>query len=42
MAFGIDDRGRVVGGYQDPAATPSPQPTGIAPMGSMPRIQGAA
>jgi hypothetical protein len=32
MAFGIDDHGRVVGGYQNPDATPSPQPA-ATPLG---------
>jgi hypothetical protein len=32
MAFGIDSHGRVVGGYQNPDATPSPQPA-ATPLG---------
>jgi hypothetical protein len=35
VAYGLNDRGQVVGRYENPNATPSPQRDGMPPMGSM-------
>jgi probable HAF family extracellular repeat protein len=35
LVFGLNDRGALVGAYENTAATPSPQPTGTALMGRM-------
>jgi hypothetical protein len=35
IANGINDRGQIVGNYQNPNATPSPQRDGMPPMGGM-------
>jgi uncharacterized membrane protein len=35
VAYGLNDRGQIVGLYENPAATPGPQPTTTPPMGRM-------
>jgi probable HAF family extracellular repeat protein len=35
LATGLNDRGQLVGAYENPNATPSPQPTGTLPMHGM-------
>jgi hypothetical protein len=35
LVFGLNDRGQIVGVYENTAATPSPQPPSAPPMGRM-------